>query len=259
VREAIAVGSIDFSYRDHVATVVLNNPAKRNAVDAEMRAGLAEAYREIEQNPEIRVAIITGAGERAFCAGGDIQGYLQAEAIGPGRSGPPPIPKPWPASKPFVAAIRGYAVGGGFPLALACDLRVVGRGACIGPSGLRLGVAQGAQQSQRLVRLIGASRALGMLLLSQYVSGEEAAAMGLAHAVVDDDEVLPTARNWAETIASYDPWAVMTTKRLVYEGQHRELGEALAWEAQLASEGYLRPQALDSFTAFTDSRDEPTT
>ena len=235
-----------------MATVVIDNPAKRNAVDAGMRAELAAAYDEVERNDDIHVAIITGEGDKAFCAGGDIDGYLRDNATGPGASGPPPIPKPWPASKPYIAAIRGYAVGGGFPLALACDLRVVGRGARLGPSGLRMGVAQGAQQSQRLVRLIGASKALELLLLSRYVSGEEAAAMGLAQAVVDDDAVLSTASEWAMTIAAYDPWAVATTKRLVYEGQHLPFDEALRWEAGVAAEGYRRGAALDAFTSFAD-------
>ena len=147
-------------------------------------------------------------------------------------------------------------MGGGFALALACDLRIAGRGATLGPSGLRRGAVQGAQQSQRLSRLIGASKALELLLLSRYVGGEEAAQMGLAQAVVDDDQVMNTALEWAATIAGYSPWAVARTKQLVYEGQHLPLAEAFAWEEEVAAEGYRRPEALEGFTAFTEGRAE---
>lgn len=248
------MGQIDLHVADHIATIVLNNPDKRNAVDAPMREGLAKAYQEIVDNDDIRVAVIRGEGDKAFCSGGFIDGYHETKAFGPGGSGPPAIPRPWPIWKPFIAAINGYAVGGGFALALACDLRVVGRSAQMGPSGLRRGAVQGAQQSQRLSRLIGTSKALELLLLSKYVTGAEAAAMGLAQAVVDDDKVTDTAMEWARTIAGYSPWAVAMTKRLVYEGQHLPLDEAFAWEAEITAEGYRRPEVLEGFQAFSEKR-----
>jgi enoyl-CoA hydratase/carnithine racemase len=248
------MGQIDLDVADHVATITLNNPSKRNAVDAPMREGLTAAYARIKDDDGIRVAIIRGAGDQAFSSGGYIDGYQEANAFGPGGAGPAPIPRPWPIWKPFIAAITGYAVGGGFALALACDLRVAGRKAVLGPSGLRRGVVQGAQQSQRLTRLIGASKALELLLLSRYVSGEEAAAIGLAQAVVDDDQVMTMATEWAQTIASYSPWAVARTKQLVYEGQHLPLAEAFAWEADVTAESYRRAEALEGFGAFGDGR-----
>ncbi|HVA59835.1 MAG TPA: enoyl-CoA hydratase/isomerase family protein [Mycobacteriales bacterium] len=246
------MGRIDFAVVDHVATITLANAAKRNAVDAAMREQLTDAYSRVEHDDEIRVAVITGEGAGAFSAGGSIDGYIAGNAFGPDGTGPPPVPRPWPIWKPFIAAISGYAVGGGFALALACDLRVAGRGATMGPSGLRRNVVQGAQQSQRLSRLIGASKALELLLLSKYVTGEEAAAMGLVQAVVEDSGVIPTAMDWARTIASFDPWAVSMTKRLVYEGQHLPLAEAFAWEAEVTAASYRRPEALEAFRAFAD-------
>src|SRR5690606_31313901 len=143
-----------------------------------------------KNDDDIRVVIMRGAGDKAFCSGGDISAYAAGGVFGPGAEPLPPIPRPWPIWKPFIAAIQGYAVGGGFALALSCDLRVAGKSAKIGPSGLRRGAVQGAQQSQRLPRLIGMSRALELLLLSQYVSGEEAAGMGLVQCVTDDDQVM---------------------------------------------------------------------
>lgn len=249
------MGRIDLQVAEHIATITLDNPTKRNAVDAEMRDGLRAAYERVESDDDIHVAVLRGAGDEAFSSGGYIDGYHEVNAFGPDGGGPPPIPRPWPIWKPFIAAINGYAVGGGFALALACDLRVVGRGSTLGPSGLRRGAVQGAQQSQRLSRLVGASKALELLLLSRYVSGEEAAGFGLAQAVVDDDQVMATASDWARTIASYSPWAVARTKQLVYEGQHLPLAEAFAWEEEVAAEGYRRADALEGFTAFSEGRE----
>jgi enoyl-CoA hydratase/carnithine racemase len=248
------MGRIEFSVSNHVATILLDNPTKHNAVDAPMRAGLEKAYAEVRDNDDIRVAILRGSGDLAFCSGGDIDGYNALGAFGPDGVGPPPIPRPWPIWKPFIAAIKGYAVGGGFALALACDLRVAGKGATIGPSGLRRGVVQGAQQSQRLTRLIGLSKALELLLLSRYVSGSEAASMGLVQSAVEDMAVFDAAQEWAATIAGYSPWAVSKTKQLAYEGLHLPFDEAFSWEASVAAEGYSRPDAAQAFSAFTERK-----
>jgi enoyl-CoA hydratase/carnithine racemase len=248
------MGQIDFDVHDHIATIVLNNPSKRNAVDAPMRDGLTAAYEQIKVDDDIRVAVIRGAGDKAFSSGGYINGYQEANAFGPDGNGPAAIPRPWGIWKPFIAAIQGYAVGGGFALALACDLRVVGNSAMIGPSGLRRGTVQGAQQSQRLTRLIGVSKALELLLLSKYVSGREAADMGLAQLAVEDEHVLRHAMEWATTIASYSPWAVARTKELAYRGLHMSMDEAFAWEAEIAAEGYRRTDAVEGFDAFSQHR-----
>jgi enoyl-CoA hydratase/carnithine racemase len=250
------MGEIHLSAANGVASLVLDNPDVHNAVDAPMRRGLDEAYNEVRTNDDIRAVVISGArAGTSFCSGGYIDGYQESGAFGPEGSGPPPVPRPWPIWKPFIAAIRGYALGGGFALALTCDLRVVGRGATLGAPGLRRGVVQGAGQSVRLPRLIGASKALELLLLSKYIDGEEAARIGLANVAVDDDDVETTAMEWAATIASYDPWVVARTKELVYGGMCLSIDDGLAREAEVALEGYRRPEALAGFTAFTDGRD----
>jgi enoyl-CoA hydratase/carnithine racemase len=109
---------------------------------------------------------------------------------------------------------------------------------------------QGAQQSQLLPRLIGISKALEILLLSKYVSGEEAAAMGMVQLAVDDEQVMTKALEWAKTIASYSPWAVQRTKQLVYEGFNMSLEEAYAWETEVTQEGYKREDAFNGFSEF---------
>jgi enoyl-CoA hydratase/carnithine racemase len=222
-----------------------------------MRAGLEQAYERINTDDEIRVAIIRGAGDRAFCSGGDISAYAASGVFGPGAQQLPPIPRPWPIWKPFIAAIQGYAVGGGFALALACDLRVAGKGAQIGPSGLRRGAEQGAQQSQRLPRLIGKSKALELLLLSKYEGGEEAEAMGLVQCATEDEQVMEVAMEWAATIAGYDPWAVQRTKELVYRSMDMPMEEGFAWETEVTRQSYQRDEALAGFSAFLNNPDKP--
>ncbi len=244
------MGQVHFSVEEHIAVVVLDNQKKHNAVDANMREGLTQAYERIVNDDDIRVAIITGAGGKAFCSGGDIDAYKEAGVFGEGAADLPPIPRPKGIWKPFIAAINGYAVGGGFPLALSCDLRVAGKSAVIGSSGLQRGAVQGAQQSQLLPRLIGISKALEILLLSKYVGGEEAAAMGMVQIAVDDSNVMEQAMEWAKIIAGYSPWAVQNTKRLVYEGFNMPLDQAYEWETKVTQEGYKRADAAAGFSEF---------
>ncbi|MBR9911417.1 MAG: enoyl-CoA hydratase/isomerase family protein [Gammaproteobacteria bacterium] len=248
------MGEIHFEVNDGVALITLDNQAKRNAVDPAMRTGLEAAYQRVVADDGIRVAVITGAGEKAFSSGGDIDAYQELGTFGPGAKPLPPIPRPWPIWKPFIAAIRGYAVGGGFALALACDLRVVGKSAVIGASGLRRGAVQGAQQSQRLSRLVGMSKALEILLLSKYLSAAEAEKIGLANSVVADDDVLATALEWAKTMAGYSPWALQKTKQLVYEGFNMTLADAFEWEKEVTLEGYSRDDAQSGFAEFSNKK-----
>jgi len=247
------VGQVGFSVDGHIAIITLDNPGKHNAVDAPMREALAEAYERIENDSTIRVAIIHGAGGGSFCAGGSIDGYLAKNAFGPNGTGVPAIPRPWPAAKPFIAAINGYALGGGYALALACDLRVVGRNARIGPSGLKRGAVQGAQTISRLTRLVGGSRAMQILLLSRELTGEEAAEFGLAE-LVEDDAVMDKAMEWARTIGEFSPWTVAQTKKLVLDAAHLSLEESIDLETEVGAEAYRRPDAAEGFRAFKERR-----
>ena len=248
------MGRIIFSTDGPIAIIALDNPGKHNAVDAQMREELTAAYQRVEDEESLRVAIICGAEGGSFCAGGSIDGYLEGNAIGPGAAHLPRIPRPYPSKKPYIAAICGYALGGGFALALACDLRVAGKGARMGPTGLTLGAVQGAQTISRLTRLVGASRALEVLLLSQRLSGEKAGELGIVNKVIEDAEVMNAALAWAQTLAGFSPWTLSMTKKLVYEAQHLPLQDAIDWEDRVATEAYQRPEALEGFQAFKQGR-----
>lgn len=244
------MGHVVLDIQGPVALISLHNPEKHNAVDAPMREQLSAAYARIEADESIRVGVIQGGDGGSFCAGGAIDGYLQNKVVGPDAAHLPRIPRPYPATKPYIAALRGYTLGGGFALALACDLRIAGESARLGPTGLKLGAVQGAKTISRLTRLIGQSKALEVLLLSKRLGAREAADIGLVHTVVPDETVLATALEWANTIAGFSPWAVAMTKKLVYENQHLPLDESIEREDRIASEGYSRPEALAGFSAF---------
>lgn len=248
------MGCVHFSVDGPIATIELDNPGAHNAVDAPMRAGLEEAYARVEADDAIRVAVIRGHSTGSFCAGGSIDGYLEKGAFGPASDGVPKIPRPYPARKPYIAAMLGYALGGGFALALACDLRVAGRSAKMGPTGLKFGAVQGAQTISRLTRLLGASRALGVLLMSKRLDAEEAERIGLVHQLTEDGDVFDRAREMANVIAGFDPWSIAETKRLVYETMHLPLDQSISAEDAVAAEGYRRPEALAAFSAFKEKK-----
>ncbi len=250
----MAAGTVKLEVRNRVAYVTLDNPEKRNAISDEMSAQLASHFDTIESDPEIRVAVITGAGDIAFSAGGFIPGYVMKNLLGVEGAGfQERIPKP-DGRKVYIAAINGYCLAGGFGLALACDLRIAASHAKIGASAMKLGVIAGAQQSQRLIRLIPFAKALELMLMANHVSGDEAERLGLINAVVPGEQLMATATAWAERIASFSPLAVQGTKNLCYEGAHLSLEDALRLEGEAFMASTRTADALEGFTAWTEGR-----
>src|SRR5260370_22551808 len=197
------MGRIDYTVSDHVATIVLNNPEARNAVDSQMSAQLVEAYADVVSNDDVRVVIITGEGDGASCAGASIKGYLSSGVLGQDAENQrKPIPKPWHIYKPVIAAIEGYCVGGGFTLALYCDLRVVTTAATLGASGHKRGVANGATQGTMATRLVGMADAMELLFLSKYVPGTGAHRLRLRQRLVHTGAAPAQAMDMAEHLAA---------------------------------------------------------
>ena len=248
------MAQVHFEVRNRVAYVTLDNPEKMNAVTDEMSARLASCYERIETDDGIRVAVITGAGDKAFSAGGFIPGYVMKNLLGSeGQGFHERLAKP-DGRKVYIAAINGYCLAGGFGLALACDLRIAAPHARIGPSALKLGVVPGAQQTQRLIRLVPFAKALEILLMAKYVDSVEAERIGLVNAVVPADELMAVATAWAEHIAAFSPLAVQTAKRLAYDGADRPLDDALRLEREVFIQSTRTQDALEGFTAWTERR-----
>jgi enoyl-CoA hydratase len=195
-----------------VAVVTLNRPEVLNALDVPAKQKLAEIWQDIAADRRIRVAILTGAGPKAFCAGSDIKEIARTGEMVRTDTLLRAIPNVGiPLSKPVIAALHGYCVGMGMTLAIHCDLRLAAKDATIGYPEVRHGMIS-AVSALRLPQLIPSARAMEMLLMARNISANEALQFGLVNAVVDD--VQAEAEKWAATIAGYSPAAVMATKRL---------------------------------------------
>ena len=250
------MGQIDYDVSDHIATIVLSNPAQRNAVDKEMSAQLVAAYTDVITNDDVRVLVITGEGSRAFCSGASITGYLADGVLGENAEQQRSVlPKPWRIYKPVIAAIEGFCVGGGFTLALYCDMRVVTTASKLSPTSLKRGVVNGATIATRLTRLVGTANALELVLMSKMIDGAEAYRIGLAQRLVEPGSALAEAMDMAAVIASYSPDAVQGTKRLAYDNLDLSWDQGLQWELDVSERSFRTPDALEGFASFAEKRE----
>jgi enoyl-CoA hydratase len=215
-----------------VATVVIDRPERKNAVDAQTSRDLAEAFRAVEADGEIGAAVLWGAGG-TFCAGADLKAIgSEGSRIKPTGDGPMG-PSRMLLSKPVIAAVSGYAVAGGIELALWCDLRVMEETATFGVFCRRWGVPLVDGGTIRLARLIGMSRALDLILTGRAVGAAEAERIGLANRVVPAGQARAAAEALGREIAAFPPRCVRSDRRSVYETWGMELDDALAREYEL--------------------------
>ncbi len=196
---------------DGVCTVTLNRPDKLNAINTRVLADLHRAFRQAKADDAVRGVVLTGAGEKAFAAGADIAQFTELDALDGHRfalRGQAVLTAIEQMPKPVVAAVNGYALGGGCELALACHLRVASERAQFGLPEVQLGLIPGYGGTQRLPRLVGRGVAAEMILTADRVPAERALAVGLANRVVPAEELLETAKGLVRTIASRAPVAV---------------------------------------------------
>ena len=250
--------TVEFTVVDGIATISLNRPAARNAIDPEMRSLLHQAWRRVSTDDEIRVAVLTGAGDRAFCAGADLKNPLpSSDSPAPrefGQDTSDSLLDGLDTDKPLVCAINGHAVGGGLELALACDIRIASSAARLGLPEVKVGTIPGSGGTQLLPRTIGRSHAMHMLLTGELIDAERALAWGLVSEVVAPDEVRERANEIGRTIAANAPLAVRAVKRLVRQGADIPLPTALSMERY--AWGLLRDtqDRTEGRTAFREKR-----
>ncbi len=213
------MGNFSQAERDgHLFIVTINRPEVMNALHPAGNAELAGVFDEFAADPDLWVAIITGAG-RAFSAGND----LKYQAGGGDRSGQPAagfggLTARYDLNKPVIAAVNGVAMGGGFEIALACDIIVAAENAVFALPEVRVGLAALAGGVHRLPRVIGPKRALGMILTGRRVSAAEGYELGFVNEVVPEGEAVTGARRWAEQILEASPMSVRASKQAVYQG-----------------------------------------
>lgn len=240
---------------DRVARLTLNNPERRNAIDAELRSALLAAMADELANPDSRVIILTGS-PKAFCAGGDLSSMQGLDAIS-GRArmkhGHRIVRMMATAEKPMIAAVEGWAVGAGAGLAVLCDTIVAGRSARFGFPFLRIGLIPDYGLPMTLAQRVGVPRARQLLFYSRTVTAETALAIGLADEVVDDDAVQRIALERACELAAQPANALTMTKRMLAQIPV-SLETALEMEAMAQAVSFETADALEGRTAFLEKR-----
>lgn len=232
----MAFENIQLEIRGSIALLTLNRPKVLNALNAATLGELQSAINAVREDDSIRAAILTGAGEKAFAAGADIQELAKANGVN-GRAlalrGQAVFQALENCGKPVIACINGFALGGGCELALACTLRIASENAKLGQPEVKLGLLPGYGGTQRLPRLVDKGAALKLILTGEMISAAEALRIGLVDEVVAPDELLNRGEALARTIAGMAPVAVRYSIEAVNKGYNLPLGEALALEAAL--------------------------
>lgn len=241
-----------------VTTVTLNRPEVMNAIHIEMHLELQDAFDRFADNPKQVVCIVTGAGAKAFCAGSDLKSAVAAGGHPEyPKSGYAGLIKRFDCPKPFIAAVNGLALGGGFEIALACDLIIASKNASFGlPEPLVGAVALGGGL-HRLPRQIGLKPALGMILTSKRIDAEEAFRLGLVNEVARQSSLMDVAARWADEILRGSPMSIFASKETV----HRGLDEATLSDALENQENYsafsawrMSDDAIEGPRAFAEKR-----
>jgi enoyl-CoA hydratase/carnithine racemase len=241
-----------FEKKGPIAYVTINRPERLNACDFETYGRLAEVWREFRDDPALRVGILTGAGDRAFCAGSDVKtNYVEKPVDEPQNTLFPLLLELY---KPIIAAINGHANGGGLEQALACDIRVAAEHAQFGLGEVRLGWLPGAGGTQRLPRLIPLGRALEMLYTGNRIGAHEALRLGLVDHVVPMAALLSKCEEIATEICKSAPLAVARIKQAALRGIDLPLAEGLKLEHELYDWLQGTEDAREGARAFAEKR-----
>ncbi|MEO0479908.1 MAG: enoyl-CoA hydratase/isomerase family protein [Planctomycetota bacterium] len=243
--------------RDTIAVITLNAPERRNAIDLEMVESLHRDLDALQDEKDLGAVVLTGAGEKAFAAGADIAQLKERDASDAlkginstifGRIEEFPTP--------IIAAVRGFCLGGGCELAIACDLRVGGEGAKFGQPEVGLGIMPAAGGTYRLPRLIGLGRARDLVYTGRILEAKEAFDLGLIEKLVPDDQVLQTAIDWAEQIAKNGPLAVRAAKRSMNALARPNQAQAGALESSLQASLFESEDKHRRMQAFLDRKNK---
>ncbi|MDC0889344.1 enoyl-CoA hydratase-related protein [Pseudomonadales bacterium] len=258
----ITTETTQFEVKDKVAWITLNRPAAMNSINPELRWQLSEHLNEVENNDDIWLAVITGAGERAFCAGADLKHRAMernatSEQLAKWRQlaqETKHIIERWHFKKPLIAMVNGYALGGGLEIAMACDIIVAADHAEFGLPEPRRGLIAGSAGVHRLPRQIGLKPAMGYLLTGRHMSAMRAFQLGLVNEVVPANELTDTVKGYVDDILRCAPLAVRATKEAAVKGLDHPLAQAFytRYEGEVARQ--QSADALEGPRAFAEKR-----
>ncbi len=253
----MALETLILEISDRIATVTVNRPETLNALNTRAKQELADVFRALRTDRSVDVVIVTGAGEKAFVAGTDIrelQSLNRGTALAFSAGGHEVFDLIEGLGKPVIAAVNGFALGGGCELALACHLRIAADTARFGQPEVNLGVIPGYGGTQRLPRVVGRARAMEMILTGAMIDAAEALRIGLVNAVVPKGEALTAARAMATTIASKAQPAVRLSLKAVNLSGSTALADGLQREAELFGDACATDDFREGIAAFLEKR-----
>jgi len=239
---------------DGVVLLKINRPDALNAVNMELRQRLTDLFRELLEDEDVRCIVMTG-NKKAFMAGADIREMSEKGTADVTRMN---VRRMWAVladcPKPVIAAVNGFALGGGCELAMHADIIIAGESATFGQPEIRVGIMPGGGGTQRLLRAVGKFKAMKMMLTGEPVSGREAFDMGLASEVVEDEQVLPRALELAGKIASMPPLAARRIKEVILAGQDTSLSAGLMLERRTFDTLFDTEDQKEGMKAFIEKR-----
>lgn len=249
---------IDYKKSDKIAIITIDRPERLNAINFALTDELIETFSKAENDPEIRVVIITGKGERAFIAGGDI-GEMKEMSLLESERFVYNIQAFYNqiefSRKIVIAALNGYTLGGGFELALACDLRIAAEHAELGLPEVSVGVFPGAGGTQRLVRLVGSGIAKQLIFTGERISAGEAKQLGIVNKVVPINELMDTSIQLANQIIKNSPLAVIQAKKAINHGRELPMEKASVLEAEAWIVTFATEDRMEGMQAFIEKRE----
>ena len=250
--------NVIYSKEKGIARITINRPEKRNALNQAVRLELQQALRDIEEDDNIRVAIVTGAGDKAFIGGADITELkemtpiaCEARASTLGQQLYTDIEN---LRVPVIAMINGFCLGGGCEIAMCCDIRVASENARLGQPEINIGIFPGGGGTQRLPRLVGWGKAKELLYTGRIIDAAEAERIGLVDKVVPPDELESTVTELAETIASKSPVIIRLLKKAITRGMYSNLPDGLAYDKSTFSLCFATEDHYEGITAFLEKR-----
>lgn len=238
-----------------VAEIILNRPAKMNAITPAMSAVIEQFCRQLDRADDVRVVLIRGAGERAFCAGSDLNALAEYPSAWEFRNRQEYSTFLRDMRKPVVAALHGWVLGGGAEMALSADIRVMGRSARFGFPEVQRGWVGGGGASQLLPRLVGYGQAMRLLLTGDPINADEAHRLGIVEYLVDDADVEGTARALCRKLAGFSPVAVESVKASVRMALTSPLPAGLRYENEMNTLCFAAGDHMEGIRAFQQKRD----
>lgn len=251
------MNSVTCEKQDSSAIVTINRPKALNALNKDILEELLACFAELAQDDELAAVILTGAGEKAFVAGADIAFMQGLDALSGrkfGKLGHQVMRTVETFPRPVIAAVNGFALGGGCELAMACDIRIASENARFGQPEVNLGVIPGFGGTQRLPRLVGTGHAMELIVTGDMIDAEQACRIGLVNRVVPLEQLLPECLDIAEKISQKSPIAVRLCKEAVETGMQMDITRACQYEIELFGACFTSEDQKEGMQAFLEKR-----